>query len=206
MRVENGPTKEETIKRLWIALQKKSRFHRYMHQLLQKLGAREVEENPFELGDVFDVPNLRWDPVESAMPDPGTGVVCCLLSLRNFRSSYIGQTEDIARRQRQHNSGFGSQESANLSLRPWHTHGYVCGFRGRSALERKRDRERFEKDWRQVHHHLYGTTCGPMETIEVGKSLVRQYNDAVGRDCLRFVETGKFSLGPSYGSGTLRNV
>ena len=77
-----GP-KEETIKRLWIALQKKSRFHRYMHQLLQKLGAREVEENPFELGDVFDVPNRRWDPVESAVPDPpilapASHVVCCL--------------------------------------------------------------------------------------------------------------------------------
>lgn len=39
--------------------------------------------NPFELGDVFDVPNRRWDPVESAVPDPpilapASYVVCCL--------------------------------------------------------------------------------------------------------------------------------
>ena len=39
--------------------------------------------NPFELGDVFDVPNRRWDPVESAVPDPpilapASHVVCCL--------------------------------------------------------------------------------------------------------------------------------
>ena len=100
--------------------------------------------NPFELGDVFDVPNRRWDPVESAVPDPpilapASYVVCCLFVIFAAVKLHWSDRRHIARRQRQHNSGFGSQESANASLRPWHTymHGYVCGFRGRSALGRK---------------------------------------------------------------------
>ena len=63
--------------------------------------------------------------------------------VRDFTFSYIGETQNIGVRLNQHNSGFGSETTCPLSLRPYALFAYVCGFEGDRKLRRQ-----FEDMWK----------------------------------------------------------
>jgi predicted GIY-YIG superfamily endonuclease len=65
------------------------------------------------------------------IPLPESGAGCCylLVSLKNHRITYIGQTRRaLARRLSEHNSGSGALSTREHTLRPWALLAFVTGF------------------------------------------------------------------------------
>ena len=73
---------------------------------------------------------------------------------------YIGSTNDLIRRLSEHNSGFGSNQTAPPSLRPWALLAYVTGFDGD-----KRARLNFENRWIQAKEE-YISDLNYVHTVE----------------------------------------
>ena len=71
------------------------------------------------------------------IPQCNTGFVYMLISIRNKKAIYIGETKCLQTRLKQHNSGNGSQTTAVQSLRPYGVFAYVCGFDGNRDLRLK---------------------------------------------------------------------
>ena len=82
---------------------------------------------------------------DMTLPFCNTGFVYMLISTRDTSFTYIGQTINIGSRLNQHNSGYGSQTTTPLSLRPFRLFAYVCGFGGDREL-----RFQFEKSWQNL--------------------------------------------------------
>jgi len=88
---------------------------------------------------------LRQADIE--LPQDSSGYVYILLSIKDKCTTYIGQTQNLVTRLKQHNSGYGSVQTANPALRPWALLAFVSGFDGNvtkrlafeTAWERRRD-------------------------------------------------------------------
>ena len=63
-----------------------------------------------------------------------SGLVHMLVSQKDGRSIYIGNTKNMVKRLNQHNAGFGSLESAQKEKRTWGLYAYVTGFSGSKKL------------------------------------------------------------------------
>ena len=70
------------------------------------------------------------------IPTDNTGCVYCLVSVRNKDNIYIGQTEYLAQRLIQHNSGRGSRSTEDIQNRPWAVASYICGLSHLNRIER----------------------------------------------------------------------
>ena len=62
-----------------------------------------------------------------SLPMCNTGYVYMLLSMRNKQYTYIGKTNSIRRRIREHNTGVGSVSTEPTHLRPYALFAYICG-------------------------------------------------------------------------------
>jgi predicted GIY-YIG superfamily endonuclease len=62
-----------------------------------------------------------------SLPMCNTGYVYMLLSMRNQQFTYIGKTDSIRRRIREHNTGVGSVSTEPTHLRPYALFAYICG-------------------------------------------------------------------------------
>jgi len=67
------------------------------------------------------------------------------VSAKDQRALYIGQTMNIERRLKEHNSGFGSLESCDPAKRPWAMFAYEGGFSRDRYLMRN-----FECRWQDL--------------------------------------------------------
>ena len=63
-----------------------------------------------------------------------TGYVYILMSIKDQNFTYIGKTNNIRTRIRQHNSGIGSISTEPLHLRPYALFAYICGFDSNNDL------------------------------------------------------------------------
>ena len=91
-----------------------------------------------------------------SLPQCNTGFVYMLVSTQVTTYSYIGETRSIVSRLDQHNSGFGSESTCPISLRPFAVFSYVCGFDGD-----KQTRCLFEYVWKcRIHdERMSGMIC-----------------------------------------------
>ena len=176
----------ETVNKLLMALVKKNRFHKYMHQLLRNMGVkgRYVAANG---GAFIDRGLLPWRPLDTDLPGNGVGVVYLLRSLRDGKSTYVGETRNLVKRISTHNSGHGSQQSCDPALRPWHVIGFICGF----TNDTKEVRRHYERRWKLMRDDRGGNALAPGDMMDIGRGLT------LGMDSepnLRFVATGTFDV------------
>ena len=78
--------------------------------------------------NVFSYETYPFEFKQIPLPLCNTGSVYFLVSLKNRRITYIGQTLDIRQRLLQHNSGSGSSFTNEIGNRPWAILGYIIGF------------------------------------------------------------------------------
>ena len=120
----------------------------------------------------------------STLPTDRKGYVYILMSLRDTSRTYVGQTIDLPKRLREHNSGRGAEDKTN---RPFFIAGYICGVNNITRNERIN----IESSLRHAIDCLLNSgDYNVMSLIAQGDRVIERYNQ--GRDVkntLMFVQT-----------------
>ena len=100
----------------------------------------------------FNLANLSpFTPRKIELPPGEVGFVYLLVSTKDVTSTYVGQTSDLRRRLREHNSGSGSYLTNQIHLRPW---GVLCFATGFSDLTDKNRAERIDLE-EKIHSEMF---------------------------------------------------
>jgi predicted GIY-YIG superfamily endonuclease len=169
-----------TAKHLVELLFKVSPFSSYMrHIVTQMTGSQE------NTSVIRPLRHLPYNVRNTIIPTDSHGFVYLLLSFQDHNTSYIGQTKNLIKRIREHNSGIGALVTANPNLRPWHIIAFITGF----DLNEKQERCALEQLW-QSRRNWKGKSClNPLEILEVGRRLVEEKNEAWNNNNkLKFVQ------------------
>lgn len=137
---------EETRRALYDALGLPSPWARHIQERLTALdvanaGAFRVITNELH----------PFAPLRTLLPDTVTGYVYQLVSMKNTKAWYIGETEEILRRSGQHNGVRGGSEftAYHNQYRPWGVYSYICSFPdGFSRQEDENHRKFVEAAWK----------------------------------------------------------
>ena len=182
-----GPV-QFAVDRFWELITIANQWTSYVEMLLDRLsvnGSSNLEhQHVFNYAEVFP---YRTCDIE--LPMNSSGFVYMLVSVRDFDRDYVGQTENLARRFYEHNSGHGAEGTSDPYYRPYCVAAYICGL----AHMAKAGREDLEWRWKlfNVQALIEGRT-DIQSRIDQGRRVVENYN--VGRsDCekIRFMVTMK---------------
>ena len=127
--------KADTIEALKSILTKKTQWCDYIERVLELItinsdtnaNTTNQHENYLPLMSQETYPFRICD---ISLPQCRTGFVYFLLSVKQRTFTYIGTTDCIRKRIRQHNNGYGAQTTSPVSLRPYSVMAYICGFDG----------------------------------------------------------------------------
>jgi hypothetical protein len=180
-----GP-QNETINALVQVLRKTSQYSEYMEHLLDRLcatggGTRELAINQ-------NKHPLRKMDID--LSEDTSGFVYLLVSLKDRQSTYVGETGNMIKRLREHNSGFGATSTAIPSLRPWALMGYIVGFDGPSP---RNQRKYYEISWQQrlrTLRDIKKRILTPDDIADQAVLLIKE-NNKEGR--LRYVQHSTFN-------------
>jgi predicted GIY-YIG superfamily endonuclease len=176
----------KTARVLWEALQIRSVFDDYldyvMKQLTEQSTVEEHRETERGSGEAYhntiDLATFHpYRPIDNGLPQVGKGgkFVYILASLHpNYlgQATYIGQTTDLIRRYKQHNSGSATKQTADPSMRPWTMLGYVSGFQDCSVSALTT----FEALWQGKRKRANENRSVPLtaeQVVELGEQIVR---------------------------------
>ena len=69
-----------------------------------------------------------FKPFYRELPSATCGYVYLLASIPDSTQCYVGETENLKQRLREHNTGYGPEETRPTILHPWGVFAFVCGF------------------------------------------------------------------------------
>jgi predicted GIY-YIG superfamily endonuclease len=171
----------DTLDALCELIQINSQYSEYMAHLLDQLcGSNGSSEFPrIEYG------KHPYRPIDVEKPQDSTGFCYLLVSMKNFGTTYIGQTLRLVKRLKEHNTGHGSQQTASPMLRPWALLAFVCGFDGDRHLMLS-----FERQWKEMRDFAIQRDGqqSPSQIADVAKEIIAAVRR---RDCfcdLRYVQ------------------
>jgi predicted GIY-YIG superfamily endonuclease len=161
----------EIIDAILQVIQIRSHYSEYMNHIITVLN----DEGRLSEDGMRQVPALNQNlhpfcPRNVIQPNDGTGCCYILVSLKDMRTTYIGQTKRLVQRLHEHNSRYGSQGTSDYRLRPWALLAYVTGFD-----ENVRMRLAFEQQWKQRRDNLHMTS--PMQIADLGRSLIGEWQE-----------------------------
>jgi predicted GIY-YIG superfamily endonuclease len=155
-----------------------------MNHIINVFGDEETPARIARRVPVVDQNLHPFCPLDVSQPNDSSGYCYILVSLRNSKTTYIGQTKKLVQRLKEHNSGYGSQGTSDPHLRPWALLAYVTGFDGNvtSMLA-------FERQWK-VRRDNYQVTA-PMQIADLGRSLIASWQETNPEAAdLRYIATG----------------
>jgi predicted GIY-YIG superfamily endonuclease len=179
---------KDTIDEILRVIQIQSQYCEYMNHIVEVLSDGGLSD-----GDIHEVPSLVQNlhpfyPLNVVQPNDPSGYCYILVSLKDRRTTYIGQTKRLVQRLQEHNSGYGSQGTSDYRLRPWALLAYVTGFDGCVSTMLA-----FEGQWKDRRDNL--RIVDPMQVADLARSLIaiwRQSNPT-GAD-LRYIATGTIGM------------
>lgn len=181
-------TKEEFGEMVWKLLLKKSQWTDYIETILSNLTVNSKERHNF-IGQNFQMAEkYPYRTCDIPIPNDSTGFVYYIVSAANvdYKYGYIGETNNLAVRFYQHNTGNGSKGTRDAALRPYALAGYICGLGHMDDAARMS----LEHRWKVLCRHRRVTKLE--DVLEIGQEIVEEYNQAVrqnGGDCITFVQT-----------------
>lgn len=175
----------ETADNLVELLFKVSPFSVYMRQIVDRMTSDDPSN--FILQPLRHLPyNVRNTIIPS---QSDSGYVYLLLSLRDYNTTYIGETNNINRRVSEHNKGIGSKVTTSPSLRPWYPIAFITGF----DLEDNNDRLQLESSWQHRRNKAGKASQNIIDILHMGKYLVSEKNATVYKYAkLKFVQCIEF--------------
>lgn len=194
---------EATAQKLAQLLLLESKYSQHMNHIIASLSisgnhshnscnpGQNILQLPDTTPEQFRLPHpLPFRPCDTELPQIDYGYVYLLLSLQNYRSTYIGQTVNLLRRLSQHNQGLGSLDTQNTRLRPWHCIAFITG----PSFQVHRIRQGFERKWQRFRNYHGADAAHPIIVIQLGEHLVTSHN-AIEQDPenhLRMVQCVEF--------------
>ena len=178
-------TRQETADALLHALFIRSQYTEYMSQVIDALTGAYADPR-HHVAQVVDIAKFYpFRACDLPIPTNQSGVVYIIISKRDEKTTYIGQTKHLNKRIIQHNTMYGSQQTADPTLQPWALLAIICGFEG--------DREtmfKVESSWRNRRNNLTRIEgpLSPNVVCNLGEQLL-QVNAYRG---LRYVQCGRF--------------
>ncbi len=178
----------ETANALASLLGTSSQYSEYMCHILERLCHLTETELPNRIVDQTLHP---FCPADVEIPSDISGFCYILISLQDMTSTYIGETRNLIRRLREHNSGLGSKQTASQFKRPWALLAYVVGFDSDDI-----SRQNFEREWEVLRDNVRlqrGPMLSPMGTAELALNIIqRRSRDTNHKEQLRYVKCGDF--------------
>jgi hypothetical protein len=116
---------------------------------------------------VFNAPNFfPFCAADLPIPNNTSGIIYVLLSLQDKKTTYIGQTKHLSKRILQHNTMFGSKQTADPTLQPpWALLGIICGFENNRMKMLK-----IESVWEIARKELTRHRFSPSTIREIAKN------------------------------------
>jgi predicted GIY-YIG superfamily endonuclease len=178
----------ETIDAILQVIQIRSQYSEYMNHIINVLSDEGTSPRNLRDVPVLDQNQHPFCPLDVSQPNDCSGYCYILVSLKDSKSTYIGQTKKLVVRLKEHNSGYGSQGTSDPRLRPWALLAYVTGFDGNVSSMLA-----FERQWK-VRRDNYQISA-PMQIADMGRSLIASWQetnpDAVD---LRYIATGTIGI------------
>jgi len=171
--------KADTIEALKSILTKKTQWCDYIERVLELItinsdtnaNTTNQHENYLRLMSQETYPFRICD---ISLPQCRTGFVYFLISVKQRTFTYIGTTDCIRKRIRQHNNGYGAQTTSPVSLRPYSVMAYICGFDG----EKKQLRYHIERQWKIKRDYLrLNENNDPRDWARVGQEVIRDVSN-----------------------------
>jgi hypothetical protein len=167
---------DSTIKCLEKMIKKKSQNTDYMEKVINLLDVNKNNEETRSM-NIFNYSDYAFDFDCVELPDCNTGFVYFLISLKDVRKTYIGQTFNIKKRLNDHNSGFGTVFTDDY--RPWALYGIIIGFEGR--VDRMMSTE---NSWQFMRNNAVSQgTNNPKDLVRSCIPLVEASNGALKLIC-----------------------
>ena len=104
------------------------------------------------------------------LPTALCGYVYLLASIPNSMKCYVGETENLKKTLREHNTGYGPEETRPTNLHPWGVFGFICGFEHEDPRIGKQRR----KDFYTELMNTLNTNRGPEYHYSCMPELVTQ--------------------------------
>ena len=160
------------LDRMWTLITTPTQWTQQMERTLEMLtinnrSSFDPEDYTMNIRDVYPFAVKYYD-----LPSDHTGYVYILCSQRDPDWSYVGETDDLKRRLRQHQQpGGGSSGTADMSKHPVSYAGYIAGL-GHLTVSERKSLERELKDYVKSGS---GKT-GPLEVCAEATRLVSNHN------------------------------
>ena len=183
-------SKEDTLMALTDLIQTRSQYCDYIAHLLDVLCNGSTEDASLQAPVVHNS-TLPFRPMDVQLPQEGSGYCYMLVSIRDQKTTYIGQCNSLVERLNLHNRAVGSKQTADSRLRPWSLVAFVCGFEGK-----KTRMFAFERDWqmkrdRMLQRRQVRTVA---QIADLGRSVMEDWREENIDLELRYVQAGTFGL------------
>lgn len=179
--------KEEAIERLWNVITQRNQWSDYVESLLDawSLEGDGIVVNTSDKNVLDMASSFPYKVCNITVPNSDTGFVYLLVSTVCSDRTYVGQTKNLAIRLVKHNSGYGSQGTADPSYLPYAPAAYITGMNHLTKF----DRLRLEWKWKRLNQLSVNDGNVYIETrILNGEKIVEDYNkDAPPDKKLRMV-------------------
>jgi hypothetical protein len=108
----------------------RSQYTEYMSRVIDALTGAYVDPR-HHVAQVVDIAKFYpFRACDLPIPTDQSGVVYIIISKRDEKTTYIGQTKHLNKCIIQHNMMYGSQQTADPTLQPWALLANICGFEG----------------------------------------------------------------------------
>ncbi len=160
------------IDKIWQLITKPNQWTSMMENILQMVTINAAESTAIGIPSTLDF--YRHFPFrlrDATLPSDRTGYVYLLVSYSNPDFTYIGETECLRQRFRQHQSGRGARGTSRIQDRPFAIAAYITGVND-PVLRRN-----IEEEWRYRRRSLPNHLDNPVEIVRLGQALVNARND-----------------------------
>lgn len=142
--------KTENIDSIIRALCIRNQYDEYMNHIVNAISGTVSRGHP----NTLSLQKHPFRQKDIPIPDDTSGMVYLLVSLKDPFAFYVGMTQDMNRRLKQHNSGYGASTSSDPNKRPWGLMAYVTGFQGNRSEMRT-----FELRWQNAISSVKPDNC-----------------------------------------------
>ena len=167
-------SKTETVTCLVNLIQTKSQWSDYMERVISIVKVNPTnDELPSIHQRIFSYEVSPFEFTHLPLPQCSTGYVYFLVSMRNRRLTYIGQTYNLKSRLAQHNSGSGTYFTNEIQNRPWAILAYIAGFdRNKTSMLSMED------SWKRLRNNaIHNGTRDPRELVRTAYTIVENNID-----------------------------
>ena len=166
--------KKQAAQRLWDTLCKADQWTMLTESIVENLSVTANDSIARVSRSVVDVADtFPWRISDQWIPTANSGVVYLLISTPQPEQMYVGTTENLAVRMKEHNRGYGAEGTACPDYLPWAVAAYMTNM----AHLTRSERYSIEAQWQELNQRSLIQRRGNLEQmIENGRTILNEHN------------------------------